>query len=129
MGVQFMGTNHARMIKHGDRGTFPQSVRPETHFDFSNMNARAFLRLLGIEQEDLHGEMPIPDARRLVIRARASFARRAPLLVRPSTTCAITEAGYVECGIDEAYLARRLEEFERLLVALQARGATHIEWS
>jgi hypothetical protein len=112
-------------------GAGPVSRSRVREMNLSNMNARAFLHfLLGFDPSDLFGELPIPDARRLVIRARATFADRALLFVRESRDSGggANLARYIEQGIDLDYFAARLDQFESLLVALQKAGSTHVTW-
>ena len=51
-------------------------------FTLGNLNAAAFLALLGIDSEYLVGELSIAEARRATMRARARFDAVAPVLVR-----------------------------------------------
>jgi hypothetical protein len=104
------------------------------HPDAINMssgNGRAFLEFLGVEPgPEPYGELPMPLARRAVMRARATFGRRAGLFTRPSMdTQRLGLARVVIVGLDVDYLARRLDDFERFLNAVTERGAVSIYWA
>jgi len=150
MSVTFSGSNHNRMIPT-DHGSHPARVYLHESFEedfedprwmnLSCMNARTFLVFLGIEfGEDLYGEMPIPEIRRMILRARNTFDRRAPHFVRspetihgtprsnPDGTVSLRPIRVWIGGIDKDYLARQLDRLEVLVEALAERGATHLRW-
>jgi hypothetical protein len=147
MTIDFSGTNHNH--PHPRFPEAPSRINLEDDdpraLQCNLGNAVALFRLLGLPLEDgaaaPYGEVPIADARRAVIRARARFAREAPNLVRPSyteygppRTC---DDGIVELrplrmyvgGLDEEGIAYRLDAFAQFVEAIAERGATHIAWS
>ncbi len=108
------------------------------HLDFedpnflnlANGNARPFLLFLGLDPgEHLDGRASLPDARRAVMRARATFNRRVGGFTREGLNrkhpgrCRL-----IEGGIDADYFWERLAMFERFLIAVAERGASSIYW-
>lgn len=98
--------------------------------NFSSANARAFLAFLRLDPGyGPDGEVTLPELRRAVIRARATFERRAPRFVRaPTETTRLGRCRVIVGGIDEAYFERRLGDFERFLNAVVGMGAVAIYW-
>jgi len=109
--------------------------------NLANDNARAFLLFSGLDPgDDLCGEAPLPEVRRAIIRARATFRRRVAAFTRPQEVVygrpRVGDDGAVElrpvrvwsAGIDEDYLARQLDRLEVLVAALAERGATPLGW-
>ena len=150
MSVSFTGSDHTT-LEVTSYGSFPRRVYlhsgPDDDFsdprsmNLSSVNARTFLAFLGIDSgEDLYGELTIPDARRAIIRARATFDHRAHNFMRDQEVThgapRINDDGTVTLrpvrlwvgGIDEEYLARQLGRLEVLLEALAEKGATHLGW-
>jgi hypothetical protein len=105
-------------------------IENPAHLNLNCGNARSFLLFLGLEPGDEpSGEITLPEARRAIIRARATFERRIGGYTRAaSDTTRPDRRRVVELGIDEDYFARRLDDFERFVDALVARGATAICW-
>lgn len=105
-------------------------IEDPAHLNMSNANARAFLSLLRLNPgAGPDGEVPLAAARRAVMRGRATFQRRASRFTRlPTDTTRPDQPRVVEFGIDEDYLARRLEDFERFLLTVAERGAVSISW-
>jgi hypothetical protein len=97
----------------------------------SNANARAFLLFIGLDPgEHLVGEVTMPEARRAFIRARATFDRRVRSYTRESSDIRLPGmCRVVTGGVDEGYFGRRLDDFERFVDAVVARGATSIYWA
>src|SRR5579864_7410744 len=102
------------------------------HMNMANGNARLFLEMLrldagnlGFSSGELMGETTLPLARRAVMYARATFDRRAPHFERPAEGWELAQNGGVRVitgGIDQDYLTRRLDDFERFLDAVAAKG-------
>ncbi len=95
-------------------------------------NAYSLLGLLGLDpgMDYLHGEAKMPEARRAVMKARATFERRAPTFTREgSDTKRPGRVRITQGSIDENYLARRLDDFEQFLNAVAEKGATSIYWA
>lgn len=95
-------------------------------------NAYALLGLLGLDpgQDYLHGDATLPDCRRAIMRARATFERRAPEHTREgSDTKRPGKARVISGSLDEDGLAIRLDAFERFVNTVAAKGATSIYWA
>lgn len=150
MSVTFYGVDHAR-LETTPYGSFPARIHlhadPQEEFDdprnmnLAGMNARAVLSFLGVDPgEDLCGELPMPEIRRAIIKARATFGRRAPGFVRdlevvhgnprvnPDGTVELRPTKAYIHGIDEGYLWKQLDRLEVLVGELEERGATHLGW-
>jgi len=113
---------------------------PHQDLHFANRNARAVLTLLGFDSADLAGERSLPQCRRGLMRARASFNRFAPELTEPTRTVlgpprqrpdGVLELrpvrGWIQ-GLGEQGLWRRLEEFAAFVEAAAAHDADLIGW-
>ena len=99
------------------------------HVNVANGNAVLLLGLLGLGGE-LQGEVSLPVARRAVIRARATFDRRAGSFTRePGDVKRSGHARVIVAGIDTGYLVRRLADFERFVLFVAARGAVAVYWA
>lgn len=152
MGISFSAVDHNSSMQEvtfddGRTATFPEMLRLPGEWDLfslANANARQLFGLLGIEF-DCCGEIGLPEARRAVMVARATFARRAggftrePVsepkgrgmrLVREGNVVRIEQDGpaFFEGGIDEDYLASRLNHFAAFVEAAAEAGATGITW-
>ena len=99
--------------------------------NMASANARVVLGLLGWEPGDEpSGEVSMPEARRAVMRARATFERRAEGFTRTgSDTKRPGRVRVVECGVDREYLSRRVDDFERFLNVVVDKGAASIYWA
>jgi hypothetical protein len=146
MGVDFFGTDHHR--PHPRFPEFPARVYLDDddvrNFGLNAGNAALLWPLLDLPFEDGHvppaGEVSIADARRALMRARATFEREAPKHVRPTeiehSAPRVREDGTVELrplraywfGLDEEGLIGRLERFRQFVEAIAERGATHVAW-
>ncbi len=100
------------------------------HLNLANGNARSFLLFLGLDPgEYLDGRVSMPEARRAVMRARATFDRHVGAFTREGSDrnrpgrCRV-----IEGGIHADYFWERLAMFERFLNAIAERGATSIYW-
>lgn len=130
----------------GGTGVEPGFAR-ELTLNLSNWNARALLGLLGLTGE--HGTVGLPEARRAVMRARATFERRAAQLVGGSHLGPLGEALCAEGvrvvhegnvarilrgpqvitnELDADGLAERLERFAAFVETAGAMGATELRW-
>lgn len=99
------------------------------HVNVANGNAIALLGLLGLGDE-LQGDVSLPEARRAVIRARATFDRRAGGFTRePADVKRPGHARVIVAGIDVGYLDRRLADFERFVLFVAERGAVAVYWA
>jgi len=151
MSVSFYGLDHHRSETAPNGHTYPVRVHlsddPEADLNdprwmnLTNDNTRAFLAFVDIEgASDLYGEAPLPEVRRAIMRARATFQRRVGAFLRREAVVygkpRVGDDGTVELrpvrvwvgGIDEAYLQRKLDRLEVLVEALARRGATHLGW-
>ncbi len=105
--------------------TFTLDVEPDDglKLQLANTNAQLLLRVLGLENGPyLHGEIPLPAARRALMRGRARFL---PAYTRKT----VTGPNFVHCGCDLEQLTGYLDRFERLLVHAAAIGATKVVFS
>jgi hypothetical protein len=114
-----------------DRRPVALDIDDCAHLNLASANARAFLLFLGIEPgDDLSGETTLPEARRAVMRARATFDRTVGGFVRQGRdTRRPGRCRVIQGGIDEGYLARRIDDFEAFLDAVAERGARSIYWA
>ena len=100
------------------------------YLNLSGANARAFLGFLGVEPgANLSGQVGLPEARRAVIRASATFERRVCRYTRKaSNTKRPGHVRMIEGGVNEGYFRRRLDDFEVFVGVLAERVATSICW-
>jgi hypothetical protein len=151
MSVSFFGLDFTR-IRTTPHGSIPRRIHlhddPQDDLadprsvNLANTNARAFLVFLSLQDagEDLYGSVPIPEVRRAIMRARATFHQRADSFVRSPEIIhgkpRVNHDGSVDLrpvrvwigGIDEEYLMRQLDKLEVLVEELAERGATHLGW-
>lgn len=146
----------------GGSGVEVENVN-DLFLNLCNGNARALLALLGIVSDpdrrpfdfsgpvfpeppsagdELWGRLDLPEARRAIMRARASFDRRAPTLVRePAIVVAparvehdgnlarvVPGATFSTGGFDTSDLADRLNAFASLVEEGARLGAVAITW-
>ncbi len=149
--VSFFGLDHTRQEVTPYGHCYPARIylsddsegdlNDPRSMNLANDNARAFLGLLGLGTDcDLYGEVPLPEARRAIIRARATFHCRVGAFLREEAVVfgrpRVHDDGTVELrpvrvwigGVDEDYLARQLDRLAVLVEALAERGATHLGW-
>lgn len=143
--VTFFGLDANRLVDHGRHGRHPAVVEVDgaIALNLSNANARALLDVVGFTMgNDLSGSVPLANARRAVIRARVILNRGAERFTRQTEVVPSRprrrEDGAVELhlapraivlGLDADGLHDRLDRFERLLVVLAEKGATHLAWA
>jgi hypothetical protein len=133
MSVTFGGYIEDPSAKYGLRSV---SLGDDDHgLNFNNANALALLSLLKLTEgqrpgeDDLCGAVTLAVARRAVMYARATFARRAQAFTRQEEQGEGTQgARFVSCGLDVDGLSRRLEAFAAHVEALAQAGASHISW-
>jgi hypothetical protein len=141
MSITFSGTDAAR--PHPRLPEFPAPVdlpwEHPAHLNLCNSNALALLGLLGLDV-DYCGSCSVADARRAVMRARATFDRKAGAFERPAVVTygapRVDADGAVELrpfrsasmGLDADGLRRRLEHFAKTVEVLAELGATHVCW-
>ena len=123
MSVTFYG-------RRTDGTSIALDIEDSRWLNFSSSNARAFLAFLKLDPgHGPDGEATLFEVRRAVIRARATFEQRAPKFTRVgSNTKHVGLCRVVVGGIDEVYLARRLDDFERFVEVVVEQGATSIYW-
>jgi hypothetical protein len=109
--------------------------------NWNNGNATAMFKLLGLEWDGDFGKCSIPEARRAVMRARATFASRAQQCVcddkiiygkprsQPGGVVTLRPVLGYEMGLDTDGLAKRLFAFSQFVEAVAELGATHITWA
>ncbi len=115
--------------QRADGSTIRIPLDHSAHVNVANGNAVALLGLLGLGDE-LQGEVSLPEARRAVIRARATFDRRAGSFTREPVD--MKRSGHVRvivAGIDDNYLQRRLADFDRFVMFVADKGAVSIYWA
>jgi hypothetical protein len=94
--------------------------------NWSNDNAKAMLCLLNLYfTTHLDGSASIHDALRATIKTRSTIDRLVHHFVREG----IMEKNYIDPGLDESGIRRRLELFWNFLMAAQQRGAKSIYWA
>lgn len=99
------------------------------HMNIANGNAVAVLTLLGLGDEP-QGEVSLPEARRAAIRARATFDRRADSFTRDLADLKRPgHARVIVAGIDDNYLRRRLNDFDRFLLHVAEEEAVAVYWA
>jgi len=146
MSITVFGLDETQPVEYRPGFTYPKSVNlPFEHpawTKWANGNAHLVLELLGLKGEDvegeLYGQVTVAEARRAVIRARATFARVVPGLVREECQERVAvkrEDGTVELrtkvwvgGVDAGYFKRQVDQFEACVSVLAVKGATHIAW-
>jgi hypothetical protein len=97
--------------------------------NLSNMNARAFLTLLGLGREELHGAVDLPTIRRAIVRARNTFERRvAPLVREPEVSYGAHGARCVVGGLDEDYFRRKLDTLSEYVEDVAKAGGDTLSW-
>ena len=145
-------TNETRTVDFGagDVRSFPASVyltddsmgdEDPREMNLTSANFRAFAGLLGLPiDEALCGELPLSDVRRAIMRARATFDRRAPAFAREERTThgapRRNDDGSIELrplrtwegGLSADRLAGYVDRFAVLVEAYAERGATHVRW-
>lgn len=107
------------------------SIPPEhpRFLNLANGNACKFLLFLGLG-DALCGEVRLPEARRAIIRTRASFDRRVHAFTRDSSDFKRPgKARVLTRGIDQEYFERRLDDFERFIDFLAESGAIGVQWA
>lgn len=106
-------------------------IEDPAYLNMNSANGRSFLEFLGIEPgPEPSGECTMPEARRAIMRARATFDRHASKFTRNgSDTKRPGQPRVISGGIDEDYLALRLDSFEKFLNAVAEKGAVSIYWA
>lgn len=130
MSVSFIAVDYNNPKTINDRGDTAPTAVIDSLFGYSinlcNGNAGSLLGLLGLGDMDLAcGEITIPEARRAVMKARATFDSKVAKFTRDDEQ---HSGRMFSMGIDNKYLKRRLEEFADLVEAGAEAGATHISW-
>jgi hypothetical protein len=99
--------------------------------NMNNGNAHAFLAFLGLPGcHEPSGGASMPDVRRAIMRARATFEKKVGNFTRNgSDTKRPGQCRIIQGGNDESYFARRIEDFEKFLNAVVEKGATSIYWA
>lgn len=134
MSVSFSGLKKDENAPYGYRRVRVANEKeddiPRLHL--SNMNARAFLQLLGLDREDepgIYGSADLPTLRRAIIRARNTFERRTKPLVRPNENfIGANGARIIVGGIDEDYFRRRLDDLSSYVEDVAKAGGDTISW-
>lgn len=100
------------------------------YLNMNNGNAHAFLAFLGLPGcDESSGDASVPDTRRAIIRARATFEKKVGNFTREgSDTKRPGRPRVLQGGIGEDYFAMRLDSFEKFLNVVVEKGATSIYW-
>lgn len=128
-----------RRTPFGDRPTRLDLGERLEFVGFASVPGRAILDLLGLANDELLGEATLPEFRRGLILARATFSRRAKAFVQPSRVeygRPVDRDGVVELrpvrvvygGVDLEGLERRIALLEEFVAAAIAAGATDVAW-
>jgi hypothetical protein len=114
-----------------DGTTVALDIEDPAYLNLASGNARAFLLFLGLEPGDEpSGEVTLPEARRAVMRARATFDRHVRSFTREgSDTKRPGRCRVVTGGIGPDYFAVRLDSFEKFVNAVAEKGARSIWWA
>lgn len=143
MGVSFTAVDETRTRTRFDGTLAPLEVElPERYqwLNFCNANARALLRLVGLETEDLYGQHGIAEFRRGIIRARNGLSSRTAACVRETEvrhgpareledgTVELRPVRAISFGLDAEGLALRLDILAGFVEAAAAAGATAINF-
>jgi len=99
--------------------------------NMNNGNAHSFLAFLGLPGcHECSGDATMPDARRAIMRARATFEKKVGNFIREgSDTQRPGRARVIQGGNDENYFARRIDDFEKFLNTVADKGAVSIYWA
>lgn len=124
MSVTFFG-------RTADGSPIHLDIEDPNHLNMSSANARTFLLFLGLDPgPEPAGEITIYEARRAIIRARATFERRVDAYVRgPSDTRQPGMVRVIVGGVDATWFERGLTDFDRFVAVVGEMGGTAIYWS
>ena len=142
MSVTFsaLNTSITRTFQGREYPTFVELEGEWDMFNLCNANARALLSFLALpfDVDGLCGGCTLPEARSAVLRARATFQRRAGQFTRESeqAMAAVDNADgtiairprFMSMGIDESYLERRLDQFAEFIEVAAQAGADELSW-
>jgi hypothetical protein len=112
-----------------------QTNRPE--LNFANGNARIVLEVLGLDSNDLFGELPVAGMRRALMRGRArnleSYTRSEETMHgapsrREDGTIELRPIRGFACGLSAAEIRARLEQLSAMVEKSAEMGATVIRW-
>jgi hypothetical protein len=104
-------------------------VGEDDALNLANENACALLGLLELPREP-HGNVPIPEARRAIIKARALFDRKADAFTRKADEGhGVQGARFFVAALDSVKLQNYLERFAHLVERFAGQGCTHIYWA
>lgn len=98
------------------------NLQLEDSMNLNNANAEAFIRMLGLDVEDIWDcePFPIEEVEQAIVIAEGVFDINAKDFVRPE----VNETRFFEGGIDEGYLKYRLEMLKNLLSMAKERNMT-----
>jgi hypothetical protein len=131
MSVTFSGLKKDKLAPYGFRTVKVPGEEEFPRLNLANMNARAFLLLLGLGKEDdaLYGNADLPTVRRAIIKARNTFDRAVRPLVRPNENyIGAGGARIIVGGIDESYFSRRLDDLASYVEDVAKAGGDMISW-
>ena len=130
MSVVILGIN-SKKVEKNNKFSFPKIIdlpgKWEYGFQLSNSNARVFLTMLGlINQNDiLSGECFLWEARRAIMYTRARFDEIAKQFTRDT----IKEDNYINLGINKNYLLEKLNLFSEFIEMISLKGGDKIYWA
>lgn len=124
MSISFYG-------KKADGKAIMLDLEDPAYLNMNSANGRAFLEFLGIEPgPEPCGEVTMSEARRAVMRARATFERTVGAHTREgSDTKRPGKVRVIEGGIGPEYFKLRLDSFEAFLNVVAEQGAISIYWA
>jgi hypothetical protein len=140
MGIAFQALNVNETEDHGF-GAFPKRVECPACEDLSiaYSTAAAVFGYLGLEVSPEFGEIELPRLRRAIVAARARggaerFERSAleepgPPRAREDGSIELRPPRFFRAGLDADGILVRVAILERIVVAAQAAGATHLSWA
>lgn len=111
------------------RGTGVEAYAMATtpQLNFSNLNAEALLRTLGVKQPSYAGEMTVAEARRGVMRARARKSLE-PFVPTADWAAVFGGPRYIVPGQTAEHVRERVERFAKFVELSAELGAKKIRW-
>jgi len=109
-------------VLHGDEDYSDES------FNLCNRNAADLLAALGIEDDTMCDRWQINHFRALLTVARRKRLNYSSPEIKTTVDASPGHATFIDCGRDEGYIERRLQELSDLVNKGLDNGATHVSW-